>query len=75
MQRIQDGVGKHSKTPLSDPSFDFPAWRDKHLTASEAVAAKWIESIQAKYGKGPDVNYACVGYWYGSYLPNIWKFG
>ncbi|KAH7399178.1 dienelactone hydrolase [Phaeosphaeria sp. MPI-PUGE-AT-0046c] len=63
---LGDGVGKHSKTPLSDPNFNFPAWKDKHLLASEEVAARWITSIQAKYGKAENVNYACVGYCWGA---------
>ncbi|PVH99976.1 dienelactone hydrolase [Periconia macrospinosa] len=63
---LGDGVGKHSDSPLSDPNFDFEVWKTKHLTASEVVAAKWIEGVQAKYGKHDDVKYAAVGYCWGA---------
>lgn len=63
MHRCQDPVWKHSKTPLSDPNFDFEAWKDKHLLASDKVGAKWVEDVQAKYGKAGEVKFACVGFW------------
>jgi hypothetical protein len=48
---------------LSDPNFDFPAWKNKHLKATEDVAKKWVQDVKAKYGKSEGVKYACVGYW------------
>jgi hypothetical protein len=33
------------------------------LSASETVAARWIESVRARYGNPEDVKYAAVGYW------------
>lgn len=63
---LGDSVGKHSDTPLDDPDFDFAAWTDKHLSASETVAARWIESVRARYGKPEDVKYAAVGYCWGA---------
>jgi len=60
---LQDPVTKHSATPLSDPNFDFEAWKSRHLTASEEVAAKWVKDVKAKYGTSEDVKFACVGYW------------
>jgi hypothetical protein len=62
-QMLQDPVTKHSLTPLSDPNFDFEAWKSKHLTSSEEVSAKWVEGVKAKYGTSEDVEFACVGYW------------
>ncbi|KAH7028446.1 dienelactone hydrolase [Macrophomina phaseolina] len=63
---LGDAVGKHSKTPLNDPNFDFEAWKTKHLTSTETVAAKWVKDVQAKYGKPENVKYACVGYCWGA---------
>jgi hypothetical protein len=63
---LGDSVLKYSKNPLSDPNFDFVAWKDKHLTASEEIAAKWVNDVQAKYGKSGNAKFAAVGYWYAS---------
>uniref|UniRef100_L7JHW0 Dienelactone hydrolase domain-containing protein n=1 Tax=Pyricularia oryzae (strain P131) TaxID=1143193 RepID=L7JHW0_PYRO1 len=60
---LGDGVGKHSSTPLADPTFDFKAWVDKHLGASEEVAKRWVQDVKAKYGTDGNVKFACVGYW------------
>lgn len=59
----QDDIGKHSKTPLTDPNFDFTAWKNKHLRASEEVARTWVQDVKAKFGASKDVQFACVGYW------------
>ncbi|KAJ3537006.1 hypothetical protein NM208_g6484 [Fusarium decemcellulare] len=63
---LGDPVTKYSTTPLSDPNFDFEAWKSRHLTASEEIAAKWVKDIKAKYGTGEDVKFACVGYCWGA---------
>ncbi|EXJ83634.1 hypothetical protein A1O1_07258 [Capronia coronata CBS 617.96] len=63
---LGDAVTKHSKTPLSDPNFDFQAWRNKHLPSSEEVAVRWVKDVHAKYGKDPDTKFACVGYCWGA---------
>lgn len=63
-QTLQDPVSKYSTTPLSDPNFDFEAWKARHLTASEEVAARWVNSVKARYGTTEDVKVACVGYWW-----------
>ncbi|KAH8651263.1 dienelactone hydrolase [Xylariales sp. PMI_506] len=63
---LGDPVTKHSLTPLSDPNFDFEAWKSKHLKASEEVAAKWAQDVKAKYGTSEDVKFACVGYCWGA---------
>ncbi|KAI6441078.1 hypothetical protein MCOR07_007464 [Pyricularia oryzae] len=63
---LGDGVGKHSSTPLADPTFDFKAWVDKHLGASEEVAKRWVQDVKAKYGADGNVNFACVGYCWGA---------
>ncbi|EHA46503.1 hypothetical protein MGG_12664 [Pyricularia oryzae 70-15] len=63
---LGDGVGKHSSTPLADPTFDFKAWVDKHLGASEEVAKRWVQDVKAKYGTDGNVKFACVGYCWGA---------
>lgn len=60
---FQDPVWKHSAAPLSDPSFDFEAWKTKHLTASDNIGTKWVADVRIHYGKSPDVEFAAVGYW------------
>lgn len=60
---LQDPVSKYSATPLSDPNFEFEAWKRRHLTASEEVATKWVKDVKTKYGLSDDVKFACVGYW------------
>lgn len=62
-QTLQDPVSKYSTTPLSDPNFDFEGWKARHLTASEGVAARWVNGVKARYGTTEDVKFACVGYW------------
>jgi len=47
------------------------AWKDKHYTASEEVAAKWIKDVQSVYGQSEKTKYACVGYWYVSILMHL----
>jgi hypothetical protein len=56
-------VAKHSLTPLSDPNFDFEAWKNKHLHASEEVGARWVKAVKAKYDPSGDVKFAAIGYW------------
>ncbi|KIV94431.1 hypothetical protein PV10_02198 [Exophiala mesophila] len=63
---LGDPVWKYSKTPLNDPNFNFPAWKDKHYSKSEEVGAKWVKSVQAKYGKAGAVKFACIGYCWGA---------
>ncbi|KAH8699323.1 dienelactone hydrolase [Phaeosphaeriaceae sp. PMI808] len=63
---LRDAVTKHSKTPLNDPNFDFEAWKDKHLTRTEEVGAKWVKDVQTKYGRSGHTKFACVGYCWGA---------
>jgi hypothetical protein len=56
-------VTKHSLTPLSDPNFDFEAWKNKHLHASEEAAARWVKAVKAEYSTSEAVKFAAVGYW------------
>ncbi|RAQ59960.1 dienelactone hydrolase [Aspergillus flavus] len=63
---LGDPVTKYSATPLSDPKFDFEAWKTRHLRASEEVAAKWVNGVKAQYGTTDDVKFACVGYCWGA---------
>ncbi|KAI6370829.1 hypothetical protein MCOR25_004119 [Pyricularia grisea] len=63
---LGDGVGKYSATPSNDPNFDFKAWIDKHLIASDEIAKKWVQDVKAKYGTSESVKFACVGYCWGA---------
>ncbi|KAJ1334954.1 dienelactone hydrolase family protein [Microdochium nivale] len=63
---LGDPVTKYSATPLSDPNFDFEAWKARHLTASEEVADKWVKDVVEKYGTSDKVSFACVGYCWGA---------
>ncbi|GKZ49915.1 hypothetical protein AbraIFM66951_002624 [Aspergillus brasiliensis] len=63
---LGDYVTKYSVRPLSDPNFDFEAWKSRHITASEEVAAKWVKDVKAKFGTSEDVRFACVGYCWGA---------
>lgn len=58
----QDSVAKHTTTPLSDPTFDFGAWTQKHLHSSEQIAETWVKSVVEEFG-GEGVKFGCVGYW------------
>ncbi|KAB5518015.1 dienelactone hydrolase [Coniochaeta sp. 2T2.1] len=61
-----DPVSNHSKTPLNDPSFDFEAWKTKHMNSADDIAAKWVQHVKAKYGRAGEAKFACVGYCWGS---------
>lgn len=58
----QDRVAKHTTTPLSDPTFDFEAWTQKHLHSSEVIAEIWVKSVVEEFA-GEGVRFGCVGYW------------
>ncbi|KAF2994369.1 hypothetical protein E8E13_001534 [Curvularia kusanoi] len=63
---LGDAVTKYSKTPLSDPSFDFEAWKNRHLEATEEVAARWVKGVQSKFESLSGTKFACVGYCWGA---------
>ncbi|KAJ5221413.1 uncharacterized protein N7469_010300 [Penicillium citrinum] len=63
---LGDPVTKYSATPLNDPNFDFEAWKSRHLTATEEVAAKWVKDVKGIYGTSEDTKFACVGYCWGA---------
>jgi hypothetical protein len=50
-------------TPLSDPNFDFEAWKNKHLHACEEAAERWVKAVKTQYGTSDIVQFAAVGYW------------
>lgn len=60
---MQDPVWKHTWSPLTDTSFNFNAWKEKHFKNSEEVASKWTATVKSRYGTSEDVKFACVGYW------------
>ncbi|KAG9943731.1 alpha/beta-hydrolase, partial [Aureobasidium melanogenum] len=60
-----DSVAKHTTTPLSDPTFDFGAWTQKHLHSSEQIAETWVKSVVEEFG-GEGVKFGCVGYCWGA---------
>ncbi|KAG9664705.1 alpha/beta-hydrolase, partial [Aureobasidium melanogenum] len=60
-----DGVAKHTTTPLSDPTFDFEAWTQKHLHSSEVIAEIWVKSVVEEFA-GEGVRFGCVGYCWGA---------
>lgn len=64
----QDPVWKHSSHPLSDPKFDFLSWKNKHLSATDEIGAKWAKDVKARYGQDETVKFACVAYWFISPL-------
>jgi hypothetical protein len=47
---------------LSDPDFDFEAWKNKHLHACEEAAERWVKAVKTKYGTSDAVQFAAVGY-------------
>ncbi|GKZ16494.1 hypothetical protein AbraIFM66951_000278 [Aspergillus brasiliensis] len=52
-----DPIWKHSQTPLNDPNFDFQAWKNKHMSSTDRIAAKWAQDVVAEYGKNGEVNW------------------
>ncbi|KAI4851626.1 dienelactone hydrolase [Aureobasidium sp. EXF-8845] len=62
---LGDSVGKHTTTPLDDPSFDFEAWAQTHLDSSAEIAEKWVEAVVEGYCE-QGTKFACVGYCWGA---------
>lgn len=64
---MQDPVWKHrnSRHDNSDPTFDYDAWKLKHMTFADDIVPKWIQAVKENYGK-TDTKYACVGYCFGA---------
>jgi dienelactone hydrolase len=65
---VQDPLWKHQAGPndkTTDPTFDRPAWRDKHFTFAKETSSKWTREIAARFGDD-DTRYAAVGYCFGA---------
>lgn len=61
-----DGVSKYSATPLTDPNFDFEAWKNRHFSSSEEIGARWVKAVKAKFGTSESVKFVAVGYCWGA---------
>jgi hypothetical protein len=59
---LQDPVWKHrkSRSDISNPDFDYEAWKTKHIAFADDAVPKWVEEVKANYGR-PDTKYACAG--------------
>ncbi|KAI0445245.1 Alpha/Beta hydrolase protein [Xylaria telfairii] len=62
-----DPVWKHRKDrhDNSDPSFDYEAWKEKHIAFADMAVPIWVKAVSAQYG-GPNTKFACVGYCFGA---------
>ncbi|KAI0448773.1 hypothetical protein F5B21DRAFT_518683 [Xylaria acuta] len=62
-----DPVWKHRKDRHddSDPSFDYEAWKKKHIAFADMAVPIWADAVLAQYGR-PDTKFACVGYCFGA---------
>lgn len=56
-------MSKYSATPLTDPNFDFEAWKNRHFSSSEEIGARWVKAVKAKFGTSESVKFVAVGYW------------
>ncbi|KAK5630616.1 hypothetical protein RRF57_006331 [Xylaria bambusicola] len=63
-----DPVWKHRKDrhdKTTDPTFDYEAWKKKHLEFADEAVPRWVKAVAAQYGT-PGVKIACVGYCFGA---------
>ncbi|KAF9886282.1 hypothetical protein FE257_011895 [Aspergillus nanangensis] len=62
-----DPVWKHRKDrhDLSNPDFDYEAWKQKHMSFANEAVPRWVEAVKVGYGK-VGTRYACVGYCFGA---------
>ncbi|OMP86611.1 Protein AIM2 [Diplodia seriata] len=62
-----DPVWKHRKNrhDRSDPTFDYEAWKSKHIAFADATVPRWVDAVKAQYGSD-GTKYACVGYCFGA---------
>lgn len=68
MLNTQDPVYLHRKDrhdKLTDPTFDYEAWKVKHTEFADANVPRWVEQVKTKYGES-STKYACVGYCFGA---------
>ncbi|KAI0533544.1 Alpha/Beta hydrolase protein [Xylaria digitata] len=63
-----DPVWKHRKDrhdKTTDPSFDYEAWKRKHIAFADEVVPKWAAAVVTQYGQ-PSAKITCVGYCFGA---------
>lgn len=51
---------KHRNDTITEPGFDYEAWKKKHMAFSDEAVPKWVEEVKSKYSK-PETKFACVG--------------
>ncbi|KAI0521556.1 hypothetical protein F5B22DRAFT_634466 [Xylaria bambusicola] len=63
-----DPVWKHRKDRhdrTTDPTFDYEAWKKKHLEFADEAVPRWVQAVAAQYGNS-GAKIACVGYCFGA---------
>jgi len=63
-----DPVWKHRKDrndTLTDPGFDYEAWKKKHTSFADENVPKWVSAVKEDYGQ-PTTKFVCVGYCFGA---------
>ncbi|KAI0975709.1 alpha/beta-hydrolase [Xylaria arbuscula] len=63
-----DPVWKHRKDrhdKTTDPSFDYEAWKKKHIEFANEAVPRWVTTVVAQYGKA-NSKIACIGYCFGA---------
>ncbi|RJE19137.1 Dienelactone hydrolase family [Aspergillus sclerotialis] len=61
-----DPIWKHTENPLNDPNFDFQGWKNKHMSSTDGIAAKWVKDVEAAYGENGKVKFVCAGHCWGA---------
>ena len=60
---IRIRVWKHRKDrndTLTDPGFDYEAWKKKHTSFADENVPKWVSAVKEEYG-GQTTKFVCVG--------------
>ncbi|KAK0209227.1 Alpha/Beta hydrolase protein [Desarmillaria ectypa] len=63
-----DSIQRHRKNRhdrTTNPTFDYEAWKQKHMAFADSNVPKWIDAVVEQFG-GPDTKYAAVGYCFGA---------
>ncbi|KAI1307073.1 hypothetical protein F5Y03DRAFT_383855 [Xylaria venustula] len=65
-----DPVWKHRKDrhdKTTDPSFDYEAWKKKHIEFADEAVPRWVTTIVAQHQHGKaNSKIACIGYCFGA---------
>ncbi|RAH65003.1 dienelactone hydrolase [Aspergillus aculeatinus CBS 121060] len=61
-----DPVWRTTANPLTDPTFDFDGWKNKHMKSSDDIAARWVKEVDAIYNKDGNVKFVCAGHCWGA---------